>query len=104
MYRNLKIRVGKDGKALRKHLVSLGHSWGVDDGRYIFISDSGTIVHGYDDIVFKESKKLQAKLVETVSYSLEEVKQREKICIGGKEYYLDELTKALENIKPIEND
>ena len=48
-----------------------------------------------------EDQYTEMKLIETVSYSLEGVKQREKICIGEKSYYIDELEVALKNIKPI---
>ena len=105
MYRNIKIKVEKTSayeEAIKKHLVDMGHKgWTGWSGKFIFIRDNGYIEHGYSDIVFNESLKKEMKLVETVSYRLEAV--REKICIGEKSYYLDELEVALKNIKPIEN-
>jgi hypothetical protein len=102
MYRNIKIRVGKDFKAIKKHLNSLGAYWVGDyEGRFLYVDLYGAVFLGNDDIIFKESVKQEMKLIETVTYSLEEVKQREKICIGEKSYYIDELEVALKNIKPI---
>jgi len=54
---------------------------------------SGGETH-YNKVDFPEYQ-----FVKTVVYSFAEV--REKICIGGKEYYKDELEVALKNIKPI---
>ena len=105
MYKNIKIKVEKTSayeEAIKKHLVDMGHKgWTGWSGKFIFIRDNGYIEHGYSDIDFNESLKKEMKLIETVSYHLEEVIVREKICIGGKDYYTDELEVALKNIKPI---
>jgi hypothetical protein len=91
-----------NGIELQNYLLSQGNRWLAEfvgervysGGQwFVNINDHGIMTHGTT-----AGYKIR-KLVKTVSYSLEEV--REKICIGEKSYYIDELTKALENIKPI---
>ena len=119
MINNIKIWIGKNNpefsEKVQKYLFSQDVRWygyrgtsgkNVDfvEEPALFVRGNGFLAYGsnYDKRRFdglKEYKEM--KLIETVSYSLEEVKQREKICIGEKNYYLDELEVALKNIKPI---
>ena len=118
MIKDVKIWIGENpiySKKVQEYLFTQGFRWnGVcnDKGvNFIYKStivanNRGILFYGiYTKSAFDSLTYTEMKLIETVSYSLEEVKQREKICIGGKEYYKDELEVALKNIKPItEND
>ena len=114
MIKNVKIWIGeKNGEYSRKvqeYLFSQGVLWQdskdtvvrYTDSSHVAVDNQQRLTSGRSSATaFKESLNKEMKLIETVTYSLEEVKQREKICIGEKSYYLDELTKALENIKPL---
>ncbi len=116
MYKNIKIWIGENNeeysRLVQEYLFSKGATWnggtkGTDVNRVkcpaLFVNDDGNLMYGnYDKSVFDSlSPYEEVKLVETVSYSLEEVIVREKISIGGNEYYIDELEVALKNIKPI---
>lgn len=118
MIKDVKIWIGENpiySKKVQEYLFTQGFRWnGVcnDKGvNFIYKStivanNRGILFYGiYTKSAFDSLTYTEMKLIETVSYSLEEVKQREKICIGEKNYYLDELEVALKNIKPItEND
>jgi hypothetical protein len=113
MIKNIKIWIGeKNGEYSRKvqeYLFSQGVLW--QDSKDTVVRYTHTTHMVVDNqqrlacgtVSATEFKSInfckEMKLIETVSYTLEEV--REKICIGGKEYYIDELEVALKNIKPI---
>jgi hypothetical protein len=115
MIKNIKIWIGKDNPLLsytvQRHLFTQGVRWNGLDGidvnwgkcPNLFVGENGNLLYGnYDKKVFETlTQYTEMKLIETSNFTLEAVIIREKICIGGKEYYIDELTKALENIKPI---
>ena len=113
MIENVKIWIGENNeeysRKVQEYLFSQGIGWVVGDNVVrnterlnIFIDSHQKFISGdFDETGFKKTSRKEMKLIETVSYSLEEV--REKICIGEKSYYLDELEVALKNIKPIEN-
>ena len=118
MIKNIKIWIGENNdqysRKVQKYLFSQGvkwaRSWGTGDKdvnwcdiSLLFIGEEGTLMYGNnDERVFRTlNKYTEMKLVETITYSLEEVNRREKITIGGNTYYIDELEVALKNIKPI---
>jgi hypothetical protein len=117
MIKNVKIWIGENNeeysRKVQEYLFSQGAKWNTEKDTIVrftektslFAGRSGeiTMLYGnYDKSVFDSlSSFKEMKLIETVSYSLEEVIVREKICIGEKNYYIDELEVALKNIKPI---
>jgi hypothetical protein len=113
MIENVKIWIGeKNGEYSRKvqeYLFSQGIEWVAGSNVVhnterlnIFVDSRQKFISGnYNATEFKNSSRKEMKLIENVTYTLEEVKQREKICIGDKSYYIDELEVALKNIKPI---
>jgi hypothetical protein len=116
MIKNVKIWIGKNNeeysRLVQEYLFSKGVTWNdLTNGTVpiwckclpLFVGNDGNLMYGnYDKSVFDSlSSYEEVKLVETVTYSLEEVIVREKIYIGDKEYYKDELEVALKNIKPI---
>jgi hypothetical protein len=115
MLKNVKIWIGygKDllSNRVQTYLFSKGNGWNdcvLKEIRYcgtalLINSDGYLMTCNYDKNEFDMVDYKEMKLIETVTYTLEEVKQREKITIGGKEYYIDELEVALKNVKPIKN-
>ena len=114
MIKNVKFWIGENNpeysKRVQEYLYTQCVSWGVGYEPACFTNKASLFVGGdgilsyanYDKARFdSKDKYTEMKLIETVTFTLEEVIVREKICIGDKTYYLDELTKALENIKPI---
>ena len=113
MIKNVKIWIGKDNEdyseKVQKYLFSQGNSWYEKDYTFQFTEKSSLFINGdgnlsfanYNKARFDEDEFTEMKLVETVSYSLEEVKVRDKVCIGQNTYYKDELEVALKNVKPI---
>ena len=117
MIKNIKIWIGKDNPLLsytvQRHLFTQGVRWN-ELGRYgdgvnwgkcpaLFVGNEGNLMYGnYDKKVFESlTQYTEMELIETSTFTLEEVIVRETIKIGDRTYYKDELTKALENIKPI---
>jgi hypothetical protein len=115
MIANIKIWIGKNNeeysRLVQEQLFSYGLTWNSGDRTFLNtdmpvlcvgfgtnqrISCNGLSREGFEILTQKEMKLVSV-------YSLEEVKDREKITIGDKSYYLDELEVALKNIKPIEN-
>ena len=120
MIKNIKFWIGENNdqysRKVQEYLYSQGVKWNGliwNGGVYepvhftnkasLFIDGDGDLFYvNYNKARFDcEDKFIEMKLIETVTYSLEEVNRKEKICIGEKSYYIDELTKALENIKHI---
>ncbi len=110
MYKNIRILMTTDNRVeLQKYLFSQGNYWIDEDGSmntlkfgidvYIEIDNYGVMTYRqlHEINVIKPTTVMN--FIKTISYSLEEV--REKISIGGKEYYKDDLEVALKNIKPI---
>ena len=115
----------EDAKAFYKvqdTLIANGYSWWMFDTKKIkyddfrsfyginvtcvFTCPDGDICRSsFDRKEFNEDcrKEYTTERVLTISYNFKEVVPvvREKVAIGDKEYYLDELEVALTNIKPI---
>ena len=115
MIKNIKIWIGKDNptysKKVQEYLFSQGVLWIHNGDKVVRHTNTNYIVVGEMHRLwcggnrgatpFEMVDCKEMKLIETVTYTLEAV--REKICIGEKSYYIDELEVALKNIKPIEN-
>ena len=113
MYQDIKIEIENNGKAIQEYLFSQGNTWNtlksiedatiheINHRKFLYVGSLGLLfLNGTDsDTCVYQMNMPIMKFIKTVSYSLEEV--REKICIGEKEYYIDELEVALKNIKPI---
>jgi len=114
MYHDIKIEIENNGKAIQEYLFSEGNAWNsytsireINHRKFLYVGSLGLLfLNGTDGTDLPDTCEYQKnmpimKLIETVSYHLEEVIVREKICIGGQDYYTDELEVALKNIKPI---
>ena len=114
MIKYIKIWIGENNptysKRVQDFLFSQGVRWngGGDEETVCCINKDSLFIGGDGNLFYAnynkarfdfEDKYTEMKLIETTRYTLKEVK--EKIFIGEKSYYIDELTKALENIKPI---
>ena len=92
---------------VQRYLFSQGYTWRMGQKHVMYGNKVGLITINDNNQTFGFTEGLvsdiyeEVELTEEVSYVLEPVKVRETIAIGDKNYYLDELEVALENIKPI---
>jgi hypothetical protein len=115
MIKNVKIWIGENNeeysRKAQEYLFSQGVTW---NGKFnkgtdvnwvkcsaLFVVHDGNLMHGDFDKSFFDSLSSYEEMKLIESYHLEEVKQRETICVGEKNYYIDELEVALRNIKHI---
>ena len=112
MIENVKIWIGENNdhysRLVQEQLFRYGLTWNTGHREVRHTNMSVLLVglgsnkincNGISRATFETLPHKDLKLVDTSFYSLEAV--REKICIGGKDYYIDELEVALENINPV---
>jgi hypothetical protein len=103
----LKIEVKNDveAAAVQEILFKMGYSWqGVGKNvfntskKYFYTDVDGCIMYGSDEAYFKLNHSYRNLVLKT-EHTLVEV-TRDKITIGGVQYYKDEFEEAVKNLQP----
>jgi hypothetical protein len=112
MYKNIAIKINKEdclSRDLQERLFFFGNKWQYGIGAvvqnvfcdYIFIGPDGLMSQGTEVDYLRHKYPIFHVETRTQIVIVESPIRREKISLGGKEYYKDELEVALKNIKPI---
>jgi hypothetical protein len=112
MYKNIAIKINKEdclSNDLQRLLFAWGNKWQCGIGAvvqnvfcdYIFIGPDGLMAQGNEVDYLNHKYPIYHVETRTQIIIVESPIRREKISIGGNEYYTDELEIALKNIKPI---
>lgn len=114
-FKAMKFRV-KDAEHsahIQKYLFSLGYIWASGDNhvqytdtKFLYAEDDGRIYHGMKEYVFHEDENQEYTLdvhTEVVYTCVPVEKPRAMIELNGVRYYVDDLEKALQHIKLVEN-